>query len=134
MKILESEFKEDIIISDPKSVYSLLSEFKNEDREYFIVLGVNSKKKVIYREIVTIGTLNKTVISPRETFKKAIIMSCNSIIIAHNHPSGDVKPSQDDYNTTKMLKEAGDILEIPILDHIIIGNTDYYSFRSNEEI
>ena len=124
------EIKEDYMITKAEDVYNYLEEFKNEDREHFIVVGLDTKNKPCYREIVSMGTLNSSLIHPREVFKKAIMMSCNSIIIAHNHPSGDTKPSKEDIEATRKLKKAGEIIQIPILDHVIIGS-DYYSMKEN---
>jgi DNA repair protein RadC len=120
-------------INTPKSVFKYLTEFKHENREYFIVIGLDTKNKPTYREINSIGTLNSSLIHPREVFKKAIIMSCNSIIIAHNHPSGDITPSDEDFKITKKLKEIGEIIGIKVLDHIIIAKNNFYSFEQKEE-
>lgn len=115
-------------IGNYKDVINYLDEFRNQDREMFIVLGLDTGAKPIYREIVSIGSLNSTIIHPREVFKKAIIMSCNSIIVAHNHPSGDPEPSDEDKEITRQLKQAGEILNIQLLDHIILGKNGCYSF------
>jgi len=114
-------------IKDPKDVYKYLDEFKNQDREMFIVIGLDTDNKPCYREINSMGTLNSSLIHPREVFKKAIIMSCNSIIIAHNHPSGNIEPSEEDIQITNKLKQAGEIIGIKLLDHIIITKGDYKS-------
>ena len=121
------ELMDSVPFKNPKDVYKYLEEFKNEDREMFIVIGLDSKNKPIYREICAIGTLNSTVIHPREVFKKAIMMSCNAIIIAHNHPSGSLDPSNEDIDITRKLVEAGEILQIRVFDHIIISNQGYKS-------
>ena len=110
-------------IKHSKDVEKWLTEFQNQDREHFIVIGLNTKNEPVYREIVSIGTLNTTLVHPREVFKKAIIMSCNSIIIAHNHPSGDIIPSKEDIEVHKKLIESSKILDIKILDCFIIGKT-----------
>lgn len=132
MKIIR-ELTGDYTINNAKDVYKYLEEFKNQDREHFIVIGLDSKNKPCYREIVHIGTLNKTVIHPREVFKKAIMMSSNSLIIAHNHPSGDTVPSQEDIKVTNDLKKCGEILQINLLDHIIIGKDSYKSIIDEVE-
>ena len=132
MKIIR-ELTGDYTINNAKDVYKYLEEFKNQDREHFIVIGLDSKNKPCYREIVHIGTLNKTVIHPREVFKKAIMMSSNSLIIAHNHPSGDTVPSQEDIKVTNDLKKCGEILQINLLDHIIIGKDSYKSIINEVE-
>jgi DNA repair protein RadC len=105
-----------------KDVATYLNEFKNEDREHFIVIGLDNQNYPIYREIVSIGTLDSALVHPREVFRKAIMMSTKSIIIAHNHPSGTTKASPQDIETTKKLKAAGELLNIPVIDSIIIGD------------
>lgn len=117
------EINEPYKITSEKDAERYLKEFKNKDREHFIVLGLDTENKVLYREVATIGTLNNCIIHPRETFKTAIIKSANSIIIAHNHPSGNTEPSKEDIETYEKLKEAGEILQIKVLDSLIITNT-----------
>jgi proteasome lid subunit RPN8/RPN11 len=121
------EINENVIFESAKDIYNYLSEFKNQDREHLIVIGLDSKNKPIYREVVTIGILNCSLIHPREIFKKAIMMSCNSIVIAHNHPSNDTEPSKEDLQATENLVKAGELLQIKVLDHLIITNDDYKS-------
>jgi len=117
-------------ISNPEDVYKYLEEFINEDREYFIVLGLTIKNKVLYRDIVSIGTLDCSTLHPRETFKSACMKSASKIIIAHNHPSGDPNPSNEVFYD---FKKAGEILGIEIIDGIIIGEDGVYS-QKNEGI
>lgn len=130
---LVRELNESIKVTSSKDVYNYLKEFKNQDREMFIVIGLNTKNQPVYREIVAIGDLNSAIVHPRETFKKAIMMSCSSIIIAHNHPSGDLEPSQEDKEITTKFKKAGELLDIKILDHLIISNKGFYSFEDSSE-
>ena len=133
MKLIkEPELDKNIKITSAEDVYNYLEEFKDEDREYFIVIGLNNKNKILYREITNIGTIKENIIDPRTIFKNAIMKSVVKIIIAHNHPSGDIEPSKEDRRTTERLKEAGEILEIKILDHIIIGTEGYYSIEGEE--
>jgi DNA repair protein RadC len=132
MKILR-EVKGKIQIKNINTAYKYLSEFENEDKEYFIVLGLDTKSMVIYREIVAIGTLNQTIIHPREVFKRAIVMSANSIIIAHNHPSGNSEPSDEDIKVTDNLVKCGELLGIKVLDAIILGENEYYSLIEKEK-
>ena len=131
---LMKEYCGNFIIKDNKSVIRYLKEFENEDKEFFVVLGLNSRNAVIYREIVSIGTLNSCLISPREIFKKAIMMSANNIIIAHNHPSGNEQPSEEDKNITTKLIQGGKLLDIALLDHIIITPKSNYSFNEHDLI
>lgn len=110
-----------------ESFYKEMQDLKDSTKEHFIVFYLDSNNKIIMREIVSIGTLNTCLISPTIIFRNAIIRNCNSIVIAHNHPSGDVEPSYEDINITKLLIRAGKILQIKLLDHIIIGNDTYKS-------
>ena len=119
-------------IKNPIDIYNYLKEFKNEDKEFFIVIGLDTKNKPCYREVVSIGILNASLVHAREVFKKAIVMSCNSIILAHNHPSGDLEPSGEDLETTNSLRLAGDVIGIKVLDHIIVGKKGYKSILENE--
>ena len=126
MKLIRENVK-DYKITKAKDVYNFLKEFEDEDREHFIVLGLSTNNKVLYREVTNIGILNASILHPREIFKKAIIMSCNSIIIAHNHPSGNPKPSNEDNDIFRRLTEAGQILDIKVIDNIIIGKNKFWS-------
>ena len=126
------EINDGQIIKNQEDTRKYLSEFKNEDREFFIVLGLDTQNKVLYREVVAIGTLNKTIIHPREVFKTAITKSVHSIIIAHNHPSGTTNPSKEDQDMTKKLKACGELLDIKLLDSIIITSKEHNSIINNQ--
>ncbi|MEG2983607.1 MAG: DNA repair protein RadC [Peptostreptococcaceae bacterium] len=118
-------------VSSPKSVAKLIKSYIGEaDRENLIVVLLDTKNKVNSLEVVSTGSLNSTIVHPREVFKSAILSNAASIIIAHNHPSGDVTPSREDENITARLKEASRIIGIELLDHIILGYGDtYLSFK-----
>ena len=103
------------------------------DREVMALLTLDSAKHPINVSIVSIGTLNNTLVHPREIFKAAILSNASDIIIAHNHPSGDLLPSKYDTEITERLMEVGKILGIHVVDHIIVGeNNQYYSFSEND--
>jgi DNA repair protein RadC len=104
------------------------------DREHFVVLHLDGKNRVIAKETVSIGSLNQSIVHPREVFKVAVHNGSAAIICAHNHPTGDPKPSIEDKTVTKRLAEVGAFLGIPILDHIIIGDGRYYSFSESSDI
>lgn len=106
----------------------------DKKQEYFYTLYLNNKNEIIERKLLFMGTVNKSLVHPREVFKYAYINSASSIICVHNHPSGDIKPSKEDINLTKALIEISKIQAIPILDHIIIGNNNYYSMADNLEM
>ena len=99
------------------------------DKEYFFVIHLDSRCQVRAIEVVTIGTVDCTLIHPREIFRRAIALGTSSIIAAHNHPSGVCEPSAEDYKQTKRLCQAGRLLGIEVLDHIIFSATDFYSIR-----
>ena len=98
-----------------------------ETKEHFLSLHLDGKNRILCVDPVSVGSLNQSIVHPRETFKNSLLSSAAALILIHNHPSGDPTPSAEDLTITKRLKEAGDILGIRILDHIIIGDT-YYSF------
>lgn len=113
-------------ISCAKDVFNFCKYMKDLEKEQFVVLLLDTKNKVLSEDVVSVGTLNSSIVHPREVFKKAIRENCNSIVLVHNHPSGDSKPSPEDLRVTEKLVEAGDLLGIKILDHVIIGE-DYNS-------
>jgi DNA repair protein RadC len=108
---------------------SILSD---KDREWLCAIGLDIKGYINYLEVINIGTLNQAIIHPREVFKSAIIANSNAIIMAHNHPSGDVQPSESDRRATYQIGEAGKILGIELLDHLIIAEDKYYSIKENK--
>lgn len=114
--------------------------FKNKDlfylkkQEYFYCLYLDSKKELIERKLLFMGTVNKSLVHPREIFKEAYLLSASSIICMHNHPSGNPNPSTDDIVLTSSLLEIGKIQKIPIVDHIIFGSNSYYSFYENNNL
>lgn len=118
-------------IKSPEDAAALLmEEMRFLDREHFKVLLLNTKNQVITLEIVSIGTLNSSAVHPRELFKSAIRKSAAAVVLVHNHPSGDPSPSREDMDVTRRLKEAGEIMGIEVLDHIIIGDGKFISFKA----
>jgi DNA repair protein RadC len=103
----------------------------DETREHLCILFLNAKNRIIRHEIISVGTLTASLIHPREIFKAAIRESANAVILVHNHPSGDVQPSSADKQVTTILKQAGNLLQIDLLDHVIIGTEDWFSFRDH---
>ena len=121
--------KETLKISDAKDVLPLLSDIVNKQQEYFICISLNGANEVIEKRIVTVGLLDKSQVHPREVFADVITDRAASIILAHNHPSGELKPSNSDLKIHDQLVEAGKILGIKVLDHIIVSRKGYYSFQ-----
>lgn len=118
------------VIRNPEDAAGLVrAELRYEPQEHFKVLLLDSKNYVLKVLTVTVGTLNSSLVHPREVFRPAITQAAASIILAHNHPSGDPTPSSEDLQVTRQLVEAGRILGIEVLDHIIIGGTDYVSLK-----
>lgn len=133
MMQLIKEYINKVYLIGAEEVYKELTEIYKKDKEFFIVFCLDSKNKVISREIVHIGTLNQCVVHPREIFKGAILRGANCIIIAHNHPSGDLEPSKEDIKITNKLKECGDLLQIDLLDHVIVSQEGYKSIMGAKE-
>jgi DNA repair protein RadC len=124
------------IISNPQAVHEILSKVLGAEsevdrmKEHFWVIGLNTRCVIQYIDLTSLGTLNASLVHPREVFRFAIFKAVSSIILSHNHPSGDPEPSEDDLTLTKRLADAGRILGIELLDHIVIGeHTNFYSFK-----
>ncbi len=118
------------VIKSPADVHELVRErFRYCDREHFKAVFLNTKHHVITVETVSVGSLNSSIVHPRELFKNSIKRSAAALILAHNHPSGDPTPSAEDIEITRRLVEAGNIIGIQVLDHIIIGDHGYVSLK-----
>jgi len=120
-------------IKSAKDVYDLVyPDIGHHSQEHLIGLYLNTKGVVIHQAMIFKGTVNQTLIHPREMFKHAIRVGATSVIFAHNHPSGDVTPSQADIDVTKDLMTIGQMLSIQVVDHIIIGEQQYYSLKTSQ--
>jgi len=123
------------VIRSPEDVAALLMEkMRFLDREHFQVLTLNTKNQVLGIETAFIGSLNSSIVHPREIFKEAIRRSAAALILVHNHPSGDPNPSPEDLAVTRRLQEAGQLLGIEVLDHVIIGDQRFYSLKQQGNI
>ena len=107
----------------------VMEEMRTLNQEHFIALFLNTKNQIIHSQTIFISTLNSSVVHPREIFREAVRRSSASIIVAHNHPSGDPSPSPEDINVTKRLVKAGKIMGIEVLDHLIIGDNKFVSLK-----
>jgi DNA repair protein RadC len=117
-------------VRSPEDGYKLLSLFlSDKDREHFIVVSLDTKNQPVSINICHIGSLNASIVHPREVMKSAILSNAASILVGHNHPSGMVEPSREDIEVTKRLTEAGKIIGIDVLDHIIVGDGTYTSLK-----
>lgn len=127
---LASYREEKIVVANSKDIADLLMpELRYKTKEHLIGIYLDKRNHVIRKEIITIGILDSSPVHPREVFVPAIQSSSKSVIIAHNHPSGSIAPSNEDIQMTKRLVQAGKIIGIEILDHIIIGENDFFSFK-----
>ncbi len=121
-------------IRSPRDACRAAASIRSAAREHFLALYLNARNVIIHEETVSIGSLNASIVHPREVFRPAITRSAAAVILVHNHPSGDVTPSQEDLNLTSRLVEAGLLLGIEVLDHLIIAENRYLSFRSESYI
>ncbi|MBG0763656.1 MAG: DNA repair protein RadC [Tissierellales bacterium] len=134
-RISSTKASESFKITSPQDVSALVMEdMRYYKKEYFKIILLDTKNKVIDIITISIGSLNSSIVHPREVFLEAVKKSSASIILLHNHPSGEVQPSREDINITQRLIEAGDIMGIKVLDHIIIGDGTYLSFKEENII
>lgn len=128
-RALEVEDNNLPVISSAKDAVAQLQELRTAKKEHFVVLYLNARNQLICKEIISVGTLNANLVHPREVFKPGIDYLAASIIIAHNHPSGGAEPSDNDLTTTNRLKEAGKIMGIEVIDHIILTKNSFFSLK-----
>ena len=132
---LQKEYQKKTRYCDAKTIYSDNKYlFFNKKQEYFYCLYLDNKNQLIERKLLFMGTINRSIVHPREIFKEAYLLSASSIICMHNHPSGDITPSEEDVMLTKSLVEIGRIQGIQVIDHLIVSDRDYYSFYDNGHI
>ncbi|WP_245243548.1 RadC family protein, partial [Mesobacillus selenatarsenatis] len=118
-----------VIRSPEDGAKYLMNDMRFLTQEHFVCLYLNTKNQVIHRQTIFIGSLNASIVHPREVFKEAVRRSAASVICVHNHPSGDPTPSREDIEVTKRLAESGKIVGIELLDHLIIGENKYVSLK-----
>lgn len=138
LKTIEAHYRREVVMEDapdwvstrfssPRQIAEMFSALRDECKEHFIVLHLDGKNRILCLDRVSTGSLNQSIVHPREVFKTALLSSAAAILLIHNHPTGDCEPSNEDTVITRRLKEAGDLIGIKVLDHIIIGD-DYKSF------
>jgi len=138
LRKIEARFRNEIIRDDapawvskrfttPQQIFEMFIDLQQEAKEHFIVLHLDGKNRISCFDRVSVGSLNQSIVHPREIFKTACAVSAASLVLIHNHPSGDPAPSGEDITITRRIKEAGDLMGIKLLDHIIIGES-YMSF------
>ncbi|MBJ6361820.1 DNA repair protein RadC [Paenibacillus sp. MAHUQ-46] len=120
------------VIRSPRDAYQIIQtvlDIEHEATEVFGILTLNVKMAVAGIHVLSTGGLSSAIVHPREVFKAAILNNATSIICFHNHPSGDISPSLEDIKMTERLKDAGELMGIPLMDHVIIGDGQYFSFQ-----
>jgi DNA repair protein RadC len=134
--VIELEFDNKFVVRSPEDAAKVAAEFiGDEDREVFFVMCLNTKNCVVAVHRCHIGSLNASIVAPREVFKAAILNNSASIIVSHQHPSQDVSPSREDVEVTRRLVECGKILGIDMLDHVIVNsNGNFYSMKEENQI
>ncbi len=123
-------------VSGSRQVFEMLKSFgvAAEAEEVFVVLGLDTRHKISEYWEVSRGSLNESIVHPREVFKRLLVGNCHACILAHNHPSGDPAPSSLDIKLTERLVDAGKLLGLKVLDHVIVGDECYYSFAEQEKL
>ena len=124
--------KQSALLLSPKDVWDELKDIRDNKKEHFVIFFLDTRNQEIKREIISIGSLNANLVHPREVFEPAVRYSAAQIIVAHNHPSGNTEPSQEDLVITKRLVEAGKILGIEVVDHIIVAKDRLLSFKEKQ--
>ena len=134
-RIMEESPNDNPVIHGPEDVSNFfMPKLLHETKEHFMIALLNTKNRIIAAPTISIGSLSASVVHPREIFKEAIKYPCAGIILVHNHPSGDPKPSREDIAVTERLVKAGKIMDIPVLDHLIIGQHTYVSMKEKNLI
>lgn len=134
-RVTKETFHERTKLHSPENIYQYLkNELEMKTQEHFLALYLNTKGELIKKETLFIGSLNSSLIHPREIFKHAVLNSAAAIIICHNHPSGDPSPSVQDIDITNLIHKNSIMMDIELLDHIIIGKDKYYSFKEKGKI
>lgn len=119
----------DDFLNEPSRVWEHLHELHRQPKEHFVALYLNARHRLIAQETVSIGTLTASLVHPREVFAPALEKRAAALIVAHNHPSGDINPSPEDQEATRRLSRAAELLGIGLLDHVIFGEIGFFSFR-----
>lgn len=121
-------------IRTPKDAYRLIRRIGKEDREHFVVILLNARHVPLGVHVVSIGTLTASLVHPREVFKPAVIANAATVILGHNHPSGDLTPSADDLALTHRLCQVGELLQIEVLDHLIVSGSTFVSLKEQGQL
>ncbi|HAH05863.1 MAG TPA: hypothetical protein DCM05_04925 [Elusimicrobia bacterium] len=117
------------LLDSPARIWERLEPYRGKKKEHFVAFYLNACNRLLREEVVSIGTLTASLVHPREVFGPALECSAAGVVVSHNHPSGDLRPSPDDRETTRRLCAAGRLLGIPVLDHVLVAEGGYLSFR-----
>ena len=126
--VSERRIKYEVTVRTPADAFQVLERYRTRRREHLFSLPLDGAHGIIAVRIIAIGTVNRSLVHAREVFRRAIIDNAAAIVVAHNHPSGSLEPSDEDHEVTRRLGEAGQLLGIPILDHLIISRNGFFSF------
>jgi DNA repair protein RadC len=121
-------------VRTPRDVYEATADLRGLRREHFVGLYLNTRNRLLARETISVGSLNASIVHPREVFEPAVRQGAASVVVVHNHPSGETDPSEDDLAITRRLSEAGDILGIALLDHVIVGGEGFTSLKESRRL
>ena len=133
-RLLVGDMPYGVVVCGPEDVVAAWPELKVAEREVFGVLTLNARHMATRSVIISIGSLNASIVHPREVFRPALLYSAASLVLVHNHPSGDPEPSEEDLSITRRLVQCGELLGIGVLDHVVIGSRGTVSFRSRQLI
>lgn len=122
------------VIKTPQDILNQLTNIRQHKKEYFVVLYLNARCQLIHRETISIGTVNSSIVHPREVFEPAIRCYASQIVLAHNHPSGDPHPSDGDITVTKRIIKAGELMGVEVIDHVIVTKDKYISMKLEDYI
>lgn len=132
---IDDNYKELVVLTNPSTIINYFHNlFRDKKQEYFYVVYLDNQKKYIDKKLLFKGTVNYSLVHPREIFKEAYMLSACYIVCIHNHPSGDASPSSNDIDITRRVKDIGNMHGIGLLDHIIIGDNSYYSFFEDDNL
>lgn len=120
------------VVRTPQDLLPFIKQYAYKTTEHFIAVSLSGAHEILSQKVVAVGNSNSAIINPREVFFEAVQTRASAVILAHNHPSGSVEPSEDDIATTRRLSAAADILGISVLDHIIISRSEYFSFKERD--
>lgn len=134
MIVSERAARQPVRVRVPEDAYHALKKYWRKKKEHFLVCTLNGAHEIVSIRIVSIGIANRSLVHPREVFIEAIKDAAVAVIVAHNHPSGSVVPPPEDHQVTRTLKEAGDILGIRLLDHVVFSHKGFYSFLDHGEL